>query len=251
LGHTRKILVYLPPGYSQADPWRYPVVYAQDGQNLFNPKTAAFGVDWAIHKAVDAGISGGTLRPVIVVGIYNSKQRVDEYTPTSDARHKGGKADEYIHFLKTEVKSFIDESYHTSHRPEDTCVLGSSLGGLLSLYAGWRYPETFGAVAALSPSLWWAGRDMITHIGGAELHQPKSRIYVDVGTRESNDDHNSNGVADVLDDLRTLRAVLIYHGYRLGENLWYDEITGAAHTESDWAARVGKVLETLFPPLPT
>ena len=247
LGKPRKVLVYLPPGYSAQDPWKYPVVYAQDGQNLFDPTTAAFGVDWAMHKATDTAVAAGRLRPVIVVAIYNSKHRADEYTPTTDARHKGGKASDYLQFVIDELKPFIDKTYNTSQRSEDTCILGSSLGGLLAIYAGWRHSEVFGAVAALSPSLWWAGRNLITAIGGSLETPPACRIYMDVGTRESNDDHNNNGVADVLDDLRTLRAVLVYQGFRLGENLWYKEIHGAAHSESDWGERVADVLATLFP----
>lgn len=248
LGGNRKVLVYLPPGYVAADPWKYPVVYVQDGQNVFDPKTAAFGVDWAMHFAAEKSIEARRLQPVVIVAVYNSRHRVDEYTPTADRSHKGGKATFYLQFLIRELKPFIDANYNVSARSEDTCILGSSLGGLLALFAGWQYPEVFGAVAALSPSLWWAGRDLITAIGGTpQLATPSTRIYVDMGTRESNDDHNNNGVADVLDELRTLRAVLLYHGYRLNHNLWYDEIAGAAHTESDWAARVGRVLELLFP----
>ena len=247
LGHTRKILIYLPPGFQKTGP-KCATVYIQDGQNVFDPRTAAFGVDWAMHRAADKAIAENRVRPLVIVAIYNSKQRFAEYTPTPDPRHKGGGAQQYLKFIIEELRPYIESTYNTSQASSDTCIMGSSLGGLLALYAGWRHPDKFGLVGSLSPSLWWGGRDLITAIGGApDKADSPCKIYVDMGTRESNDDRNQNGVADVLDELRTLRAVLVYHGYRLGETLWYQEIQGAAHSESDWAARVGKVLEILLP----
>jgi len=245
----RMLIVYLPPGYSADDPWRYPVVYVQDGQNIFDPATSAFGVDWGLDRVLQTGILEGKIRPLILAAVYNSRGRLDEYTPTSDPTHRGGKADEYMQFLLEEVKPLVDSQYHTSSVREETCMLGSSLGGLVALYAGWRYNKIFGVVGALSPSLWWAGRDLITGMGGDPDFRGPERLWIDMGTRESNDDRNRNGVPDVLDDLRTLRAVLLYRGYIEGRNLFYEEVEGAAHTESDWGKRAGRVLAALFPPV--
>jgi predicted alpha/beta superfamily hydrolase len=247
LKDERKLVVYLPPGYSANNTERYPVIYAQDGQNLFDPKTSAFGVDWELNQAGDKGVQAKKIRPFVAVGIYNSRHRVDEYTPTPDSRFRGGRAHNYLQFLTDELKPYIDANYHTSGGAEDTVVMGSSLGGLFALYAGWSRADVFGKVAALSPSLWWAGRDLISAFGGVAPDLKPRQIYLDMGTRESNDDRNGNGVADVLDDLRTLRAVLCYHGYRVTEDLFYQEVKGAAHTEADWAKRIGAVLELLLP----
>ena len=250
VGKTRKrrVIVYLPPGYSDQDPFRYPVVYVHDGQNIFDPSTAAFGVEWGLDAALLAGIRKATVRPMILVAIYNSRQRLEEYTPTCDPTHRGGKADAYLDFVVEDVKSFIDENYNTQTGADNTGVLGSSLGGLLALYSGWRRHDVFGVVGALSPSLWWAGRDLITGICGDPNFKGPRRLWIDMGTRESNEDRNKNGVPDVLDDLRTLRAVLLFRGYKEGDTLFYEEVQGAAHTETDWGKRAGKVLATLFPP---
>lgn len=247
LEENRKVVIYLPPGYSTQIQKRFPVIYAQDGQNLFDPKTSAFGVDWDLDGAGNSGIATGKVQPFMAVGVYNSRHRFEEYTPIADARHRGGKASLYLKFLVEELKPYIDQHYHTSPAASDTINLGSSLGGLFALYAGWSRPDVFGKVAALSPSLWWAGRGLISAFGGVGPKTRLQRLYVDVGTRESNDDHNQNGVADVLDDLRTLRAVLVYHGYTVDHDLFYSEVTGAAHTEADWAKRVGHVLEVMLP----
>jgi predicted alpha/beta superfamily hydrolase len=249
LKDDRKIVVYLPPGYSSSEE-RYPVIYAQDGQNLFDPKTSAFGVDWELNQAGDKGVAAQKIRPFIAVGVYNSRHRVDEYTPTPDSRFRGGKAHTYLQFLTDELKPYIDTTYRSSATADETIVLGSSLGGLFSLYAGWNRADVFGKIAALSPSLWWAGRDLISAFGGVAPELRPSKIYLDMGTRESNDDRNGNGVADVLDDLRTLRAVLCYHGYQMDQNLFYQEVKGAAHTEADWAKRISSVLELLLPAKP-
>ena len=246
----RTYLVYLPPGYSAQDPWLYPVVYVHDGQNVFDARTAPFGIKWGLDEVAQALILQRRIAPMIMVAVYNSKKRQEEYTPTPDMLYKGGGADTYLEFLITELKPAVAAAYRVNHRPSQTGMLGSSLGGLVSLYAGWRYPEHFGQIAALSPSLWWAGRDLIMAIGGDPRPCPATRIWLDVGTRESNDDRNRNGVPDVIDELRTLKAILIQKGYKLSRNLFYSEVEGAAHTESDWGNRVGLALEALFPYAP-
>jgi predicted alpha/beta superfamily hydrolase len=247
LRQYRTYLVYLPPGYSADDPWLYPVIYVHDGQNVFDPRTAPFGIEWGLDDVTQELILQRRIAPLVLVAVYNSKKRQDEYTPFADMLYKGGGADSYLEFLITELKPAVAAAYRVSHAPALTGMLGSSLGGLLSLYAGWRYPEHFGQILALSPSLWWGGRDLIVAIGGDPRPCPNTRIWMDVGTRESNDDRNRNGVPDVLDELRTLKAVLLYKGFQLNRNLFYSEVEGAAHTESDWGGRVGYALEALFP----
>jgi predicted alpha/beta superfamily hydrolase len=247
LRQHRTYLVYLPPGYSAQDPRLYPVIYVQDGQNVFDPRTAPFGIKWGLDDVTQALILQRRIAPLVLVAVYNSKKRLDEYTPTADLQYKGGGADNYLGFVIQELKPVIEAAYRVSPKPAATGILGSSLGGLVSLYAGWRYPEHFGRVLALSPSLWWAGRDLIMAIGGDPRPKSKNRIWMDVGTRESNDDHNGNGVADVLDETRTMKAILLQKGYKLNRDLFYQEVEGAAHTESDWGGRVGQALEALFP----
>ena len=247
LHRRRPVLVYLPPGYNPEDPWRYPVLYVHDGQNIFDPKTSAFGVDWGLGQVIEKELTAQTITPMIVVAVYNTRYRMEEYTPTVDYRERGGKAKEFLTALVDELKPFIDAQYHTRTDAASTGIMGSSLGGLLSLFASQSFSHVFQRVAALSPSLWWSGRDLISSIAGAKQFHSPSRLWLDMGTRESNEDRNRNGVPDVLDDLRMLRFVLLGRGMQEGLDLHVEEISGASHTEADWGRRVDRVLRFLYP----
>lgn len=244
---SRHIVVYLPPGYSDRDPYAYPLILLQDGQNVFDAQTAAFGVEWCLDETAEKLITEQEIRPLIMVGVYNSPRRMVEYTPFRDPEYGGGGAVAYEAFLLHELLPFLERHYHVSKRPTDRAVIGSSLGGLLALHLGWRHPDRFGAVAALSPSLWWGRRGAITAIASGPTPEPRPQIWIDGGTLESEADENENGIPDVLDDLRTLRAVLLAHGYELGKDLTYREVEGQRHEEAAWAARVGDVLKAFFP----
>lgn len=244
----REVLVYLPPGYSPSDNWAYPLVLLQDGQNIFNSETSVFGVEWGVDETAERLIADQKMRPVVMVAIYNSPNRIDEYTPFPDPEHGGGGADLYKTFLIRELLPFLGETYHLSRLPEEKAVIGSSLGGLLSLHLGWNSDFAFGKVGALSPSLWWGRRGFITSLGGGSTPTRLPQIWLDAGTNEMSTDSNGNGVSDLLDDMRTLKAVLVSHGYVEGDDLAYREVEGATHDEASWSARVGDVLSYFFPP---
>ena len=247
LRRRRPVLVYLPPGYAATDPWRYPVLYVQDGQNIFDPRTSAFGVDWGLAGTLDQEIAAGRVAPLVVIAVYNTRFRIDEYTPTADGRERGGGADSYLQAITTELKPFVDATYHTRPDRDSTGILGSSLGGLLSLHASQRFGRVFGRIGALSPSLWWAGRDLVSGMAGSPDFVLPRRLWLDMGTRESNQDRNGNGVPDVLDDLRLLGMVLRARGMNEGVDLWMEEVEGASHTEADWGRRCDRVMRWLFP----
>lgn len=236
----RDVLVYLPPCYAGEPARRYPVLYLHDGQNLFDGATSFIpGRDWRVGQTAEALIAERAIEPLIIVGIYNTgHERVEEYTPTADARFKvGGKADLYGRLLVEELKPFIDAQYRTRVGTADTGLGGSSLGGLASLYLGLRYPEVFGKLALLSPSVWWGGRAILTHV--AELDdRPDTRIWLDMGTAEG---------ARATPDARDLRDALVAKGWRLDADLRYLEVAGGRHDEAAWARRVGPVLRFLFP----
>jgi hypothetical protein len=147
LSTPRDLIVYLPPGYEQSSA-SFPVLYLQDGQNLFDPATAFNGQTWRADAITDELICRGEIRPVILVGIYNTGvRRVSEYTPTRDRRSgKGGKAARYAQMLVREIKPFIAHEYRTSKGPADT-----GTGALVSLVAVLDYPQVFGQVALMSP----------------------------------------------------------------------------------------------------
>jgi len=236
----RDVLVYLPPCYEREPERRYPVLYLHDGQNLFDGATSFIpGQDWRVGQTAQALISARAVEPLIIVGVYHTgRERVEEYTPTRDARFKvGGKADLYGRLLVEELKPFIDARYRTRAGAAQTGLGGSSLGGLVSLYLGLRYPAVFGKLAVISPSVWWGGRAILASVSGLEA-KPATRIWLDMGTAE--------GVR-AAPDARDLRDALLAKGWRLGADLRYLEVAGARHDEVAWARRVGPFLRFLFP----
>jgi predicted alpha/beta superfamily hydrolase len=238
LRNQRDLIIYLPPGYGD-QPWqRYSVLYLHDGQNLFDRATAFAGVDWNIQGAADRLIHTGAVQPLIIVGIYNAgKSRIHEYTPTKTPKQGGGRADRYTKFLLQEVMPFVQEQYRVLPEPSSTGIGGSSLGGLLSLYIGLKHPQTFGRIAALSPSVWWNQRVILRFAAAAPV-PPRPRIWLDVGTREG---------PRTVPDVELLRDVLLKKGWKLGEDLHYERVEGAEHNEAAWAQRVGPFLQFLYP----
>ena len=240
LSTPRDLIVYLPPDYSASGP-RYPVLYLQDGQNLFDPATAFGNRHWCARETADGLILRGEAVPLIIAGIYNTGvRRISEYTPTRDRRlRKGGKGDRYAEMLVREIKPFIDHQYRTRKSAADTGVGGSSLGALVSLEAGLLYPRVFGKMALLSPSVWWDNRSILNVVENYRARQ-HARIWLDCGTAEG-----ENAQA-AIDDLRLLRAVLYEKGWCEPETLHYAEIEGAGHDEGAWAGRFGDVLRYLY-----
>jgi predicted alpha/beta superfamily hydrolase len=241
LSTPRDIVVYLPPGYD-AGGAPCSVLYLQDGQNLFDPRTAFGGQDWRVDVTADDLILRGAIEPLIVVGIYNAGvRRISEYTPTKDARRrKGGKGDRYARMITQELKPFIDREYRTRTSAAHTGVGGSSLGGLVSLETGLLYPRIFGRLAILSPSVWWDNRSILEMVR-AYKSETRARIWLDSGTDEG--DAPDAGLAD----LRMLCRALTEKGWREGVDLCCTVVPGAAHNEGAWAARFGDVLQYLFP----
>jgi predicted alpha/beta superfamily hydrolase len=236
LGNERQITVYLPPGYRDRQDRRYPVLYMMDGQNLFDPQRSFAGDTWRVSQTADEAIGERKVEPLIVVGVdHAGPARIDEFTPTRDERRNaGGRAEEFARMLLEELKPAIDAKYRTD--VQNTAIAGSSLGGLMTLFLGLRYPDVFRGVAALSPSVWWNERAILGEVerfGG----QPP-RIWIDIGGREG---------AEALKDARALRDLLRARGWR---DMNYFEDRRADHSERAWAKRFPAVLEYLFPPQP-
>ncbi len=237
---ARDVLVYLPPGYEDDTPRRYPVLYLHDGQNLFDGATSYVpGQDWRVGQTAGSLIRRQAIEPVIVVGIYNTgHERVEEYTPSPDPRLKvGGKADLYGRLIVEELKPFIDAHYRTRAGASDTGLGGSSLGGLVTAYLGLRHPEVFGRLAVVSPSVWWDGRRILGDVAALES-RTDARIWLDMGTEEG---------GRAIADARLLRDALVAKGWHLERDLHYPEAQGARHTEADWAERVEPILRFLYP----
>ncbi len=244
LTSDRDVLVYLPPGYDADKRRRYPVLYLHDGQNLFDGATSFIkGAEWEVDETAQRLITAGHIEPLIIVGVYNAgKDRVEEYTPTVDARHKvGGKADQYGRMLVEELKPFIDSEYRTRPDAKHTGLGGSSLGGLVSLYLAFKYPQTFGRVIVASPSVWWDERMILREVEALKK-RPHLRIWLDMGTKEG-----GNEAEEHRQNARALRDALVRKGWKEGSDLKYFEAEGAEHNERSWAARVEPMLKFLFP----
>jgi predicted alpha/beta superfamily hydrolase len=244
LQNERTIAVYLPPRYAKEKSRRYGVLYLHDGQNLFDPQAAAFGVDWHAHATADRLANEGVIQPTILVGVYNTPQRIDEYTPHfNPIREDGGRGADYCRFLIEELKPFIDHQYRTLVGREHTGVAGSSLGGLISLaIARWK-PDTFSRVGALSPSLWWMEEQLFAELETTCEWTKSTRFWLDMGTDETQKDReNKAGVA------RCRRLVEFWKRCGLVEerDFRFREIEGGHHTEAAWAARFDQVLMFLF-----
>ncbi len=232
LHNSRSLRIFLPASYTENSAKRYPVLYMHDGQNLFDAKTAAYGVAWGIGATINRLVATGVMEEVIVVGIDNTPDRIAEYTPCCDARYGGGKVDAYGAFVADTVKPFIDKHYRTLANKENTAIMGSSLGALASIAIAQRYPDLFSKAGAMSGSFWWNDKALITKAA------PRAavRLYLDAGTSD-----------DGLSDTIAMRDVLLKQGYQLNRDLLFYSAEGGTHNEASWAARVEKPLTWFFP----
>ena len=153
LGRNRRISIYLPAGYEKSSR-RYPVLYLQDGQNIFDEFTAGFG-EWGVDECLDSLIGKGK-KPCIVVAIDNGPKRLTEYNPFYFERFGTGEGEAYVDFLVATLKPFIDFGYRTLPTKENTIIGGSSMGGLISYYAFLKFPLVFGKAGVFSPAFWTA-----------------------------------------------------------------------------------------------
>jgi predicted alpha/beta superfamily hydrolase len=233
LGNRRDIFAYLPPSYREGER-RYPVLYMQDGQNLFDAATA-FSEEWHVDATMEEA-AGRTGLEAIVVGIPNAGEaRLDEYSPFPDEKKGGGRGDAYLDFLVHTLKPRVDAELRTLPDRESTGILRTSKGGLYSLYAFFRRPESFGFVGAMSPSLWFASGAVFDFV--QEVDSPDGRLYLDVGSHEG---------MEAVFDARRMRKLLIGKGYDTGSVFRYLEEPGAEHSEAAWARRLGGALQFLM-----
>lgn len=241
LPDKRDLIVYLPPGYDQHPDRSYPVLYMQDGQNLFDERTSFIpGRTWQMLEHADAAIEAAEAEPLVIVGIYNTgDRRIAEYTFERSEKMGGGEADEYGLMLTRELMPWIEARYRVRPNRESTGLGGSSLGGLLTLFLGLRRAQHFGKLAVLSPSVWWNRKSILGYLNE---HAPqlwdRPKIWLDVGTKEG---HRT--VRDVEQLARRLKA----NGWSAGELLHFERIPGGTHDEASWAKRVRPMLGFLFP----
>jgi predicted alpha/beta superfamily hydrolase len=248
---ARNVDVWLPPGYGQDPAKRYPVLYMHDGQNLFDPATSYGNVDWAVDEAMMRLIEQGDVREAIVVGVWNSPKRFQEYMPQRavlgmdeipvpdlDVRADDVISDRYLAFLVTELKPFIDATYATLPDRADTTLMGSSMGGLISQYAMSKYPEVFGGAGCVSTH-WPAGGGIALDDFAAHLPDPATHKYwFDFGTATLD--------ASYEPYQRRADEILRKAGYVEGQNWITKKFDGAEHSEKAWRLRVDQPLRFLI-----
>jgi predicted alpha/beta superfamily hydrolase len=212
-----------------------------DGQNLFDPNSAFGGNPWWAQNAVDAAAESGAFEEVIIVGPENTADRISEYTPTMDPQYGGGNGDAYLTMLVTELKPMVDSSLRTIPDREHTALIGSSLGGLISAYAGIHHADTYGLIGAMSPSSWWDNEVLANSLLPATPASPRPiRVYVDSGDAGTDNDDVTQ-TATVAQVYRTL-------GYTDGTTLQYLVQSGGMHNETYWSQRLPGALQFLIGP---
>lgn len=238
---ARDVWVYLPPSYDENSTAKYPVLYMHDGTNLFDKSISFGGVEWKVDETLDGAIEGdGSIKEIIVVALFATADRIPDYTPTPDSGYGGGNGDAYLKMIVEKLKPVIDGKYRTLTDRANTGMMGSSLGGLISTYAGVKYPEVFGLIGAMSPSTWWDDTYIIDAVGGIDMTKPHPlRVYMDSGNPD-------DGYADT----KNLAAKWKSLGYQDGKDFEYVVQNGAQHNEGYWQQRLPGALQFLFGPRP-
>lgn len=241
---ARNVDVWVPTNYNPNNKNKYAVLYIHDGQNLFNPKESVSGVDWGIDETLSRLSKDGQIKETIVVGIWSNVLRFVEFGPhkafdiahkkklksTKSINDKSAYSDRYLKFIVAELKPFIDKNYQTKSDRQNTFMMGSSMGGLMSLYALGEYPKVFGGVASLSTQLPYA-RGIILEYLRKFLPSPKNhKIYFDYGTYELDPKYESYQ--------RSSDAIMNQKGYKQGENWITRKFEGEHHNERSWRKRV-------------
>ncbi len=182
-GFHRSLRIYLPDGYDDSSDRRYPVLYMHDGQNVFAHPESALMDTWCANWVLDGLMHQGRVEPWIVVAIDSRDNRLSEYSPWDEPRSQVlARGDSYARFIVETLKPTVDSHLRTRRGPEWTGVMGSSLGGLISLYLGWRHPELFGRIGGMSPSVMWSYGRMFEQWRAHTYRW--SRIYLDAGEHE-------------------------------------------------------------------
>ena len=268
----RKVVVWLPPGYRPKGP-KYAVLYMHDGQNLFDRATSGYDKEWRIDETLDRLIRERKVRSTIVVGIWSTPKRLREYVPSKAFAHLppaymtrvrglyGGDplSDGYLKFLVREVRPLIDRRFNVHTDAANTLIMGSSMGGLISLYAINEYPQVFGGAGMVSTH--WPlflpanGAKSVNQQEYAVVSSAFERYLAPAlpnpATHRLYFDHGS----ETLDALyaryqRRIDRIVARRGYRLDRNWVSRNFPGHSHDEISWASRVEIPLRFLLPPEP-
>jgi len=243
LKNSRLLRVWTPPGYGDPPGTRYPVLYLNDGQNLFEASTAFGGVHWQVGETASRLIAEKKIPPLVIVGIDNTgKNRIREYLPwrSPDVKTLIVRGKLYPNFLQREVMPLVEGRYALLSGVENTALGGSSLGGLITLYTQIVAPGVFGKLLVESPSLGIAHRKIISE--SRRFRDWPERVYLGMGTRELGDAKKDEKIVNDARELASLIGAAGLDEHRLKVNI--EE--GASHSEASWARRLPAALEFLY-----
>lgn len=250
LNNTRTLTVFLPPLYYHTAE-RYKVLYLNDGQD-------AEALE--VKNTLETLYQRGKIEPIIVVAVPTNYDRLHEYGTAGrpDYKGRGAKAQAYTDFLVQVVRSHINRAYRTRTGPENTAVLGASLGGLSAFDIVWKHPEHFGQAGVFSGSFWWRTDDHDPHAKQESriMHRtvrdtpqrPRGRFWFQAGTRDETSDRDNNGVIDAIQDTTELMDELALKGYRHEVDMVYVQVEGGEHNPATWAKALPEFLRWAFPP---
>ena len=230
----REVIVWLPTAYFENPGKLFPVLYAHDGQNMVDCGTAFLNNDWRADDTIERMAENNQIDPPIMVCIYNTDDRLEEYNDTEIGRR-------YLAFIVHDLKPFIDKHYRTEKSVAHTSVIGSSMGGLISFLAAWYHPTVFGQAACLSPMFW--GKTTVNveawkMVENNPEHELKANIYMDNGTVELE--------RKLMPGCKNMLRVLKTRGYKKNKNLIWFRDEGAWHNEKAWAERLWRPLQYLY-----
>jgi predicted alpha/beta superfamily hydrolase len=231
LQYARDLIVWLPPSYSKQKSARYPVLYMHDGQNIIDPRTSFIGYDWHVDEVADSLIHSGAIEEIIIVGIYNSQDRIPEYSDTDL-----GKA--YVKFVINTVKPLIDSTYRTKPDRRNTAVMGSSMGGLISFLFVWWHPEIFSKAGCLSSVFDSRASSVLNLVRKEKVKSHDVKFYFDCG--------GSGGDGSLKPGMEKLIEIMEEKGYIEGTEFISFFDPNAEHNERAWASRVWRPLIFLF-----
>lgn len=245
LGNTRNLRILLPPGYRvmQNRHSRYPVMYMQDGQNLFDAATSYFH-EWQVDETMQRLWAEHKVPPMIIVGIDNAQEkRADEYLPYRDEYNpqvKDPRAADYARFMLEEVMPYVEKHYRVKTGAENTGIGGSSYGGVISLYMVMQHPGMFGRLLLESTSLHISNERLLQD--ALQTKQWPKRVFIGIGTKETDyEEFNPKHVA------ASKKLAEILHTSGLGDDrVKLVVVEGARHNEDAWAARLPEAMEFLW-----
>lgn len=231
LDRERTVRIYLPPGYDASNE-AYAVIYAHDGQNLFDDSTSYVG-EWGVDESLNR-LSEEKGLNLIVVGIDNGQEkRMNELSPWANEKFGEGEGDAYMNYIVEQVKPFVDSTYRTLPDREHTAIMGSSMGGLISHYAIYRFPKIFGKAIIFSPSYWYS--DKVWNFTKDNPLPHDARIWMEIGQHEGN----------AVDDTERMFKQIRKSGHPKDQIVELVDPEGE-HNETSWRRQFVPAIQWLF-----